>query len=117
MQVLVSEEHLQDVGAAIREKNRLTTEYLPNEFGIAIRALPTDGATPLEELTVTENGEYTPQAGYGGFSKVTVDVPQLVYTATSYSARAASTGTLDSGNASANFSWAMAWDAIAGKVD
>lgn len=81
MQVLISEEYLQDVGEAIREKNGLETTYLPNEFGVAIRALPTDGATPLDTLTATENGEYTPQAGYGGFSKVTVRTKANSYSA------------------------------------
>lgn len=79
MQVLISEEYLTDVGDAIREKNGLETQYLPNEFGVAIRALPITEGLPLESITVTKNGTYTPSAGYGGISQVKVNVPTQTY--------------------------------------
>lgn len=111
MQVLISEEYLQDVGEAIREKNGLETTYLPNEFGVAIRALPTEGATPLDTLTATENGKYTPQAGYGGFSKVTVRIKAHFYAAN------ASGALLSSGKATTTHTMNYIWSTEAQSVN
>lgn len=36
------------------------------------------GGGILQEVTIYENGEYTPEEGYDGFSKVIVETPQGV---------------------------------------
>lgn len=99
-QVLVTEQYIQDASDAIRQLNGLTTEYLPSELATAILALPVSAPPTMQEISVTENGIYTPQAGYGGISKVTVNVPEMVYIAEAYNAKAESLGKLKSGRAS-----------------
>lgn len=63
---------LTDIADAIRGKTGgtepLTLAQMPGE----IAAIKTDPV--LQELAVTENGEYTPREGVDGFSRVTVDV-------------------------------------------
>lgn len=70
---LYEETNIENIGAAIREKNgssdRYTTAQMPN----AIRAITTQ--TQLQEKNISVNGEYTPDAGFDGFSKVTANVP------------------------------------------
>lgn len=111
MQVLISEEYLTDVGDAIREKNGLETQYLPNEFGVAIRALPVTEELPLESITVTRNDTYTPSAGYGGISQVKVKVPTQ-----SYSANANGT-VLPSGKATTSHTLNYVWSTEAQSVN
>ena len=86
---VVKEQSLKNLADGIREKIGTTTSYDIDEMVVAIDGI---GLPELEELNVTENGEYTPTKY--GYSKVTVDVqPELeeltitkggIYTPTKY---------------------------------
>lgn len=72
-------EKLSAIAAAIRAKTgkaeKLSLDQMPKE----IAGIDSGGADPvLQEKTITENGEYTPDDGYDGLSKVTVAVPNVI---------------------------------------
>ena len=71
--VLVEESSLQAIADAIRYKAEGTDTYKPREMASAIRNLPGTGV--LQNLSVTENGNYTPPSGVDGFNSVSVAVP------------------------------------------
>lgn len=71
--VAIKEESLQNLADLARQTAGTTDTYDIDE---AIEILTESGSPALEELTITENGEYTPTAY--GYSKVTADVqPEL----------------------------------------
>ena len=67
--VVIKEQSLKDLADVLREKSGTTAQYDIDELVQVAREL---GMPELEELLVTENGEYT--SSKYGFSKVTVDV-------------------------------------------
>ena len=70
---VVKEQALKNLADGIREKTGTTTSYDIDEMVVAIDGI---GLPELEELNVTENGEYIPTKY--GYSKVTVNVqPEL----------------------------------------
>ena len=71
--VTVTDSNLTAIGQAIREKRNVETMYKPSEMPAAIRAIHTE--PNLDQLTVTQNGTYEPQAGVDGFDEVSVNVP------------------------------------------
>ena len=48
--------------------------YDVSDFATAEVNVPTEGGATLQELTITENGTYTPADGYDGFSQVIANV-------------------------------------------
>ena len=76
--VLVEESSLQAIANAIRNKTGGNDTYKPREMAPAIRNLPGTGV--LQNLSVTENGNYAPAAGVDGFGLVSVAVPNSALT-------------------------------------
>ena len=62
------------IANAIRSKTGSTAKIVADDFPDAIAGIQTGSDPVLEELSITENGEYTPDEGVDGFSKVTVAV-------------------------------------------
>lgn len=56
--VKTDSQHYSDIGAAIREKNGLTTRYKPSQMAAAILAIPTGGTTGGEEVTFDDRNDY-----------------------------------------------------------
>ena len=71
--VLVTEQYLQNIADSIRAKRGTEDEYTPAQMASAIGLI--HGDPVVQEKTVTRNGIVTPDAGYDGLSKVTVNVP------------------------------------------
>lgn len=69
---IISKSKLDAIAGAIREKTGSTSTYTPDQMVTAIGAIETQG--DYQEKTFTENGTYTPDAGYDAFSQVTVNV-------------------------------------------
>ena len=63
------------LGDAIREKAELTEKMTIEQMAEAINNLEVNPAPNVEEITIIENGTYTPNEGIDGFNKVIVDVP------------------------------------------
>lgn len=72
-QVLVTEQYLQDIADAIREKLKGSDTYTPGEMAAAILSIR--GVGNLEALAARLNGIYTPSAPVDGWDEVTVQVP------------------------------------------
>lgn len=74
--VYTDNQHYQDIAAAIRRKNGLTTSYKPREMAAAIDALVVSGGTiNLQNRTVTPSTSaqvITASSGYHGLGTVTV---------------------------------------------
>ena len=68
-------EKLNALGDAVREKAELTEKMTLDQMTEAISNLEVNPAPNVEEITIIENGTYTPDEGVDGFSKVIVDVP------------------------------------------
>lgn len=68
--VVIKEQSLKDLADILREKSGTTDLYTVDELVEVARSL---GLPELEELIVTENGEYLPEVY--GYSKVSVNVP------------------------------------------
>lgn len=68
-------EKLNALGDAVREKAELTEKMTLDQMAEAISNLEINSAPNVEEITINENGTYTPDEGIDGFSKVIVDVP------------------------------------------
>lgn len=73
MKKLFDESNIENIAQAIREKNGSNSQYTTAQMPNAIRAIKTQ--PNLQEKSILENGEHLPDAGYDGFSKVTVAVP------------------------------------------
>ena len=69
---IISKSKLDAIARAIREKTGSNSTYTPDQMVAAIGAIETQG--DYQEKTFTENGTYTPDAGYDAFSQVTVNV-------------------------------------------
>ena len=70
--VRVPEADWQDILDATRAKTGGTEKMVSGEVAAKVRSIETEPI--LEELTITENGEYIPDEGVDGFSKVSVEV-------------------------------------------
>lgn len=68
-------EKLNALGDAVREKAELTEKMTLDQMAEAISNLEINSAPNVEEITIIENGTYTPDEGVDGFNKVIVDVP------------------------------------------
>lgn len=68
--VAIKEESLKNLADKIREKTGAPAGLDVDDMAVALEGI---GMPELEELTVTDNGVYTPETY--GFSKVTVDCP------------------------------------------
>lgn len=73
MKKLFDESNIENIAQAIREKNGSNSQYTTAQMPNAIRAIKTQ--PNLQEKSILENGEHLPDAGYDGFSKVTIAVP------------------------------------------
>lgn len=67
-------EKMTAIADAIRGKTGGTAALTLDQMATAISGIQTGSDPVLEELSITENGEYTPDEGVDGFSKVTVAV-------------------------------------------
>ena len=62
------------LGDAVRQKAGLTEKMTLNQMTEAINNLEINPAPNVEEITINQNGIYTPNQGVDGFNKITVDV-------------------------------------------
>ena len=62
------------LGDAVREKAELTEKMTLDQMTEAINNLEINPAPNVEEITINQNGTYTPNEGVDGFNKVIVDV-------------------------------------------
>lgn len=63
------------LGDAIREKTELTDKMTIEQMTSAVQGIEINPAPNVEEITIIENGTYTPNEGIDGFNKVIVNVP------------------------------------------
>lgn len=63
------------LGDAIRGKTELTNKMTIDQMTEAITNLEVNPAPNVEEITITNNGTYTPNEGVDGFNRVVVNVP------------------------------------------
>lgn len=68
-------EKLNALGDAVRGKTGLTEKMTIDQMAEAINNLEVNPAPNVEEITIVENGTYTPNEGVDGFNKVIVEVP------------------------------------------
>lgn len=68
-------EKLNALGDAVRGKTKLTEKMTLDQMAEAINNLEVNPAPNVEEITIVENGTYTPNEGVDGFNKVIVEVP------------------------------------------
>ena len=73
--VLVNENSLADIAAAIREKTGNTeASFTPGQMGDAIRAIEANAEPVIEALSITANGVYTAPEGLDGYNPITVEI-------------------------------------------
>jgi hypothetical protein len=70
---LFEDSKIADIASAIREKNGKSDQYTTAQMPAAIREIKTQ--PELQEKNITSNGQYTPDSGYDGFSRVITNVP------------------------------------------
>ena len=68
-------EKLNALGDAVRGKTELTEKMTLDQMAEAISNLEVNPAPNVAEITIIENGTYTPDEGVDGFNKVIVNVP------------------------------------------
>lgn len=71
---LIKGSTLTSIADAIRAKTGGTAEIPVTDMATQIGGIVTETEPVLQELTITENGEYLPSAGYDGFLKVIANV-------------------------------------------
>jgi hypothetical protein len=75
--ILIKQSTIQAIANATMRKRGLTS-ILGVDIATEIDVIETESSPILQEKSITENGEYAPDEGYDGFSKVTVDVPASI---------------------------------------
>ena len=71
---IIRGETLTGIADAIRSKASLTQAFTPAEMIDAIENMETGTSASLSSATFSANGTYTPDTGYDGFDRVTVNV-------------------------------------------
>ena len=75
---MIQGETLTGIADAIRSKAGLSQAFTPAEMIDAIENMEIGTSASLSSITFSSNGTYTPDTGYDGFDRVTVDVPVSV---------------------------------------
>lgn len=69
--VLISDQYLEDIADAIREKNNTNNTYTPAQMASAISSISAGGTTPTGSLSIIENGTYN----VSNYAEANVNLP------------------------------------------